>query len=297
MCHTYYFACSMFGHGCTIKLTFVLPRKLATCSPHTDTASLDIAKAYCNSPISPSHKKYLCMYWKNNVYVQHIAIEGLATAGGIQGTIANATVKLLKFHTIDPAIKWVDDFIFFWSSSEPVLYPFPPVFHYDLSTIHSITEPLGIPWHPITKKGHDFQSSFTYVGFCWDIPSRSVSLSSEKCLHLLSKVSSLLVTPPPHITKKMIASVHGSLQHMTVVYLQGHSHLAPLSSFLAKFPNDHVLHNIPNPTHTLVELPNMDLDLWVDTSTSWGLGLCIGNKWAAWQLLEGWDQCGRDNCS
>ena len=239
-------------------------------------------------------------------YVQHVVIEGLATAGGIQGSIVDMTVTLLKFHKINPSIKWVDDFIFFQSPSELVLCPFPPVFHYDLSTICSITEPLGIPWHPITKKGHDFLSSFTYIDFSWDIPSRSVSLSSEKCLCLLSKVSSFLITPPPHVTKKMIPSVHSSLQHITVVYLQGRSHLTPLSSFFSKFPNDHILHNIPrpclhllswwastlvipNPTHTLVKPPNMDLDLWVDASTSWGLGLCIGNKWASWRLLEGWD--------
>ena len=108
-----------------------------------------------------------------------------------------------------------------------------------------------------------------------------------------------------------MALIHGSLQHVTVVYLQGRSHLTPLSSFLSKFPNEHVLHNIPipclrllswwasalaipNPTCTLVELPKRDLDIWVDTSTSWGLGLCIGNKWASWCLLEGWDCNGRD---
>src|SRR5882724_7297199 len=83
------FTCSMFIHGCAIQITFVLPCKLTTFSPHTEAASLDIAKAYRNSPILPSHKIYLCMYWKNNVYVQHVLIEGLATAGGIQSTIAD----------------------------------------------------------------------------------------------------------------------------------------------------------------------------------------------------------------
>src|SRR5882724_6368946 len=184
------------------KLTSVLPHKLATCSPHMEATSLDIAKAYRNSPILPSHKKYLCVYWKGGVYVQHIAVEGLATAGGIQGTIVDATVALLKFHNIHPTIKWMDNFIFFWCPSEHVLAPLPPIFQYDLSTILSITEPLGIPWHPISKKGHDFQSHFSYVGFCWDIPSKSVSLSSQKCLCLLPKVSSLLVTPPPRISKR-----------------------------------------------------------------------------------------------
>ena len=41
-------------------------------------------------------------------------------------------------------------------------------------------------------------------------------------------------------------------------------------------------------------LPKSDLDLWVDASTSWGLGLCIGDKWDAWHLLVGWAQDGRD---
>jgi len=48
-----------------------------------EAVSLDIAKAYRNSPIPPNHKKYLCILWKGGIYVQHVAIEGLATAGGI----------------------------------------------------------------------------------------------------------------------------------------------------------------------------------------------------------------------
>ena len=60
----------------------------------------------------PAHKRYLCVFWNNSVYVQHVAIEGLATSR-IQGTVADATIFLLKFHKIEPAIKWVDNFIFF----------------------------------------------------------------------------------------------------------------------------------------------------------------------------------------
>ena len=80
-----------------------------------EATSLDIAKAYRNSPISPNHKKYLCVLWKGGVYVQHIMIEGIATAGSIQGCITDATLAVLKFHEIEPAVKWVDDFVFFSS--------------------------------------------------------------------------------------------------------------------------------------------------------------------------------------
>src|SRR5882672_1116826 len=136
----YCFICSTFVLICA-KTDILVHCKLSNCSPHMEAASLDIAKAYRNSPISPNHKKYLCVYWKNSVYVQHVAIEGLATAGGIQGTVADATVSFLKFHNIQPTIKWVNNFVFFRSPCKPVMPPLAPVFHYNLSAIRTITDP------------------------------------------------------------------------------------------------------------------------------------------------------------
>ena len=224
-------------HICIPHSQCAFAKNLASCSPGIEAASLDIEKAYQNSPICPEHKKYLCIHWKEAIYVQHITIEGLSTTRGIQGCVADATIALLKYSAVKPTIKRVDDFRFFQTPTPLVLPTQKPIFPYDLSTIFNITEPLGIPWHPVSKKGHNFQSSFTYVGFCWDIPSRTVSLSSEKCLQLLSKVSNLLITPPPPlcVTKKTIASINSSLQNITIVYLKGQSHLAPLSSFYPSF--------------------------------------------------------------
>ena len=93
-------------------------------------------------------------------------IEGLATASSIQGGVVDAMVALLKFHGINPCIKWVDNFIFFRSPNTCLQASVcPPSFNFNLSEILNIMEPLGIPWHPLLKKGHDFQSSFNYVGF------------------------------------------------------------------------------------------------------------------------------------
>src|SRR5882724_2391553 len=112
--------------------------------------------------------------------------------------MADATVALLKFHKVEPAIKWVDDFVFFRSpqilSSNSSC---SPSFNFNLSMILGLTKPLGLPWHPISKKGHDFQTFFTYVSFKWNIATRTVSISSEKHLHLVSKFLMLLTTPPP----------------------------------------------------------------------------------------------------
>ena len=102
--------------------------------------------------------------------MQHVAVGRLATAGGIQGSIADATLAVLKFHNIEPAVKWVDDFIFFRFPLAVDSTSFSPsTFSFNLSSILSITEPLGIPLHPISCKGHDFQTFFSYVGFNWDL--------------------------------------------------------------------------------------------------------------------------------
>ena len=66
------------------------------CPLGTEAATLDIAKAYQNLPIALQHKHYLSVMWEGKIYVQHVAIEGLTTTGGIQGTIADACIALLK---------------------------------------------------------------------------------------------------------------------------------------------------------------------------------------------------------
>ena len=77
--------------------------------------------------------------WENSIYMQHIAIERLAMAGGIQGNVVDATIALLKFHGVEPAIKWVDDFIFFRSPMVSTLgTSSPPSFTFNLMTIKQI---------------------------------------------------------------------------------------------------------------------------------------------------------------
>src|SRR5882672_7587553 len=102
---------SVFAHTC--DSTWPSRPQVSSCPDGTEAGSLDISKAYRNSPIIPRHKRYLCVFWKGDVYVQHVAIKGLATAGGIHGNVADATVAILKYHNIEPTVKWVDDFVFF----------------------------------------------------------------------------------------------------------------------------------------------------------------------------------------
>jgi len=80
--------------------------------------------------------------------------------------MANVAMAILKYHDIQPTIKWVDDFILFCVPNPTTLLSLPQYFSYDFSSILKITSPLDIPWNLISKKGHNFQSSFIYMGFC-----------------------------------------------------------------------------------------------------------------------------------
>ena len=95
---------------------------------------------------------------------------GLAPSGGIQGSVADALIDILKYHGIDVTMKWVDDFIFFHSPSNApdiLCNNSPSVYSFDLNTIVAMTTPLVIPWHPPCVKGSDFNFLFLFVGFSW----------------------------------------------------------------------------------------------------------------------------------
>ena len=119
--------------------------------------------------------------WRNQIYIQHVAIEGLTTAGGIQGTVADVCLAVLEFHGVKPIVKWVNDFVFFCKPIHPAIHP-THSFCYGLNDILAIMRSLGIKWHDVTKKGQDFRPSFTYVGSSWDIIHRTVHVLEDKWL-------------------------------------------------------------------------------------------------------------------
>jgi len=240
-------------------------------------------------------------------------MEGLSTAGNIQGGLADALLAILHSKSIGPALKWVDHFVFFRAptycdtdAAGMVSYSYS----YDLASVMKIMDPLGIPWHPIEVKGQDFWLQVSYVGFMWNLELHTISLSPKKRTKYLKKVHSSLHTSNAP-SRKQCTSILGTLQHISFIYRDGRSRLPPFVSFISKFPNDFTMHHAPrsivdslcwweavllNPLccHSLKLHQWLDPDLWVDVSTSWGIGIAFGNRWLAWTLTPGWKAKGRD---
>ncbi|PPQ76790.1 hypothetical protein CVT26_001757 [Gymnopilus dilepis] len=281
---------------------------IASAPPGAQVASLDVVKAYRNSPIMPSHKAYIPIQWDGLIWVDHNAPFGLATSGNIQGTVGDATVDVVEKKGADRVLKWVDNFNFFrfpigQNSNGTFIYAF------DLERLYAITNPLGIPWHPIEEEGNDFAFETDYLGFHWNIAEKTVQLVEKKRMKYLTKLQAFL--QKRKASKKDVTSIHGTLQHVAFVFRDGRSFLPTLSKFAASFRSKFTSRtinssirnelswwltalSIPNVKRTLNPRPTIDPDIWVDASTSWGIGLVVGERWAAWHCIKGWKSDGRD---
>src|SRR5882724_5068962 len=194
--------------------------KVASCPPGSQAAILDMICTYRNSPLSPTHKSHVASMWRGSIYIDHCAMEGLSTAGNIQGCPADALLAILSSKSIGQALKWVDVFVFFRTPSSSTTDTSGAKSHaysYDLSSIWNVTDPLRVPWHPIKAKGQDFGPSVSYVGFVWNLEDHSLSLSPKKCLKYLEKVRTSLLSSHS-ISQKHTMSILGTLQHISFIY-------------------------------------------------------------------------------
>jgi hypothetical protein len=64
-------------------------------------------------PVWPPHKCFLVVEVDGSFFIDHVFPFGLATAGGVQGNVTDATVDILHSMELGSIKKWVDDHLFF----------------------------------------------------------------------------------------------------------------------------------------------------------------------------------------
>jgi hypothetical protein len=189
------------------------------------------------------------------------------------------------------------------------------LYDYDRNEALSRISSLFVPWHK--DKGDLVFSYITnFIGFCWDLPSKTVSLPEEKRLKFHNRVRIFLdcFTGNP-CSLLDIQKIHGSLCHVAFVYIEGCSRLPSLSNFIASFMDNEYTRLYPPKSVTtdlrwwlrtldtpgfyrklLPRSPCQDMGIFVDASTSWGIGIIIAGRWMALQLHDDWKVEGRDIC-
>lgn len=212
---------------------------------------------------------------------------------------------------IGPLIKWVDDFIClrfpsphgtFEDFSNGIRYQYL----YDFTFMKNVSSPLGVSWHP--TKFTPFSDSVSYHGFEWHLPSKSVSLSHEKRTKLVNKLLAFAIPSNTH-SKREVLSILGSLYHASFVYREGRAYLVNYIQWAKKYPIDddarkdsYLKYHSPHSAitdskwwlrtlafdsfaHSVAFRPtSTDLNIWVDASTSFGVGILIDGRWDAWKI-------------
>jgi len=221
-------------------------------------------------------------------------------------------MAIMRAHNIGPAKNWVDDFVFFRSPSTPGTSPHTPhTYPYDLTTIESITRPLGWPWkHSKTKP---FDSTFTYLGFVWDLTTKRVQIPDKKKAKYLDRLTPWI--EGNKFTRKEAETILGTLVHCALAIPDGRSCLPSLSCFAASFNGARSNFTRKSPPDAALEdvawwrlylakdfcgstlshpPPPSPIGFWVDASTDWGIGIVFDGRWEAIKFREGWKSGGRN---
>lgn len=277
---------------------------------------MDIEKFHRTCPVIPAHKPWLVVQGEpGDFFIDHANPFGLASASSNAGQPGNGTVDILRAVKVHPVPKYEDDL-------SPFRRPTPDGrffdagyrYDYDKAEILRRIAPLLVPWHK--EKGSDFAFTTTFISFFWNITEKTVSLPNEKRLKFCECVRRFIDEFSGHQCHFLdVEKIHGSLCHVAFVYLDGRSRLPSLSNFASSFHDDEYKTRYP-PHSMLTDLrwwferlsqegytrllrpkgPLQDLGIFVDASTSWGIGIIIGAEWAAFRLSSSWKIAGRDIC-
>lgn len=290
---------------------------MATAPPGTQAATLNIEAAYRTVPVWPPHKCFLVVKVDGSFFIDHTFPSRLATTGGVQGNIVDTTVDILHSMELRPIKKWLDDHIFFrYPSGGGSLLPdgtlTPFTYSHNLVDVYTKSRPLGVPWHP--KKWRNYAFIFIYLSFLWDLILHTVTLPDDKCLKYRNKLVVILdaLAHGKRMSCKDAMSINGTLSHIAFIIPHGHAYLANLSSFISEFsfkftsrhPHTSVVmdlkwwlgileHDLCPRSLVPHGLPQ-DINLWVDASTDWGIGMVLSERWNLWTLCPGWKGQGRD---
>ncbi|KIK80554.1 hypothetical protein PAXRUDRAFT_158369 [Paxillus rubicundulus Ve08.2h10] len=166
---------------------------------------------------------------------------------------------------------------------------------YNMSDIDAISETLGIPWE--VSKDQPFRPLTIYIGFKWDLEAQIVSLAPEKVTKYLEAIHSWNAHATH--TLKDVKQLYGKLLHVCAVIPRGQAYLTGLEHMLSTcsdqpFMPHHPIESLVNDlewwctrlTHGDVQCPikppspYADHQAFSDASSSMGIGIVIGNRWA-----------------
>jgi hypothetical protein len=180
------------------------------------------------------------------------------------------------------------------------------LFTYCLDDIDKISDKLGIPWEK--SKDQLFASLTTYIGFVWDLNSRSVSLAGGKIEKYRNAIKEWLSRPTQVL--KDVQQLYGKLLHASAALREGRAYLTGLERMLKVCSDRPFMPHRPVKSIaddllwwdeclrsdrvklSIPPLPFADIQAFSDASSGVGVGVVIGDRWRAW-TPSGLEECSR----
>jgi len=297
--------------------SYTLFSQVALAPPGTQACTFDIEAFHRTCGVLPDHKAWLVFQGHDGqFYIDHSHPFGASCASSNAGMIANAAVDIWMAEGIKPILKYEDDInVFRYPVENGPFTEGPFTYNYDRSeALHRISS-LTIPWHP--KKGDPFfASKSTFIGMSWDLDTHHVSLPENKRLKFLRRVEVFVSSfERSKCSLRDVERIHGSLCYISFIYCEGRNRLPSLSNFAASFLGNEYIQRFPPRSlisdlrwwalqlqktdfhrHLTSSRTPINLGIYVDASTSWGIGIVIQGKWLALKLSPTWKIPGRDIC-
>lgn len=225
------------------------------------------------------------------MYIDRAVAFGLASSAGVFGAVADLLVAIYKASGFGPLVKWVDDFFVIrlphqsWTEDDFI----------------SLTAGLGVPWS--IRKTKPFATRQRYIGFIWDLESRTVALPLEKLQYTQGLVAKWL-TPGMKFTMTEAATLHGKLVHVATIFRLIRPFVKSASIFSNGFkspraklwPSRQLQTDLSWVSRLLKILPNelplasavpFDVGWWGDASSSFGIGVVVDGFWEVWKWAPG----------
>jgi len=216
---------------------------------------------------------------------------GLTSSAGVFGSVADMLVDIYKVAGFWPTVKWVDDFFVVQQPGQS----------WTEADFIETTSKIGIPWS--SEKTRPLSHVQRYIGFDWNLETRSVSIPIDK----LQRIRLLLhswIEDGGKFSATEAASLHGRLVHISCIFPLIRPFLRSIAAFAANFqshraklhPPSRVVSDLRWTLNTIEMLPNelpllssspTDIDWWGDASTSFGIGITVGSLWAVWRWKQG----------
>ncbi|KAF7327364.1 hypothetical protein MKEN_00314000 [Mycena kentingensis (nom. inval.)] len=272
--------------------TFDAAERIAETIAHapadTTACSFDLKSFHRTIPVHPLHKRFIVFKYRGKYYIDHCHPFGLASASSNAGQVGGAIGRIWtrRMEKQGLARRFEDDFskfVFRWCKLS-------------FEQVKGLVDDLRAPWN-LEKSGTAFEKVFVSIGFLWDVAGKRVSLPDAKREKYIARLRDAL--SGRKITLHDLQRVFGTLIHISFVYCDGSSRLPAISNSFHPYHDDFEARHLtrsareaiewwlgrllnPHISRPLVPLPPLqDLRVFVDASTSWGIGILIGEDWYA----------------